>query len=105
VNTIEDQDQDKEEDQEENAPAVDINAWFNRDDIEEVSKDVAAYGMVHRKNDSYGYILAVAEEAAKEEYDLWGTNLNMRYTYAAMNVDVPSIPERDTRNLVMADEW
>ncbi|WP_153176031.1 hypothetical protein [Streptomyces sp. E2N171] len=99
------EDQDQEEDQAENTPVVDINAWFSRDDIEEVSKDVAAYGMVHRKHDSYAYILAVAEEAAKEEYNVWEQNLAMRYTYASMNVDVASIPERDTRNLVMADEW
>ncbi|MZE50119.1 hypothetical protein GTY86_02055 [Streptomyces sp. SID5770] len=81
----------------------DIEGWFEREGISEVSKNVAAYGITFRKGDSYEYILAVAEEADKEEYSLWGNNFNMRYTYAAQNVE--SIPERDRRPPVKIEEW
>ena len=84
---------------------LDIDAWFEREDIAEVSKNVAAYGITFRKGHPYEYILAVAEEAAKEEHDIWGNNFNMRYTYAAQKVDESSIPVRDTRTLVDTDAW
>lgn len=89
----------------EDITSLEIEAWFSREDVSEVSKNVAAYGITFRKGDSYEYILAVAKEANNPEHDLWGNNFNMRYTYAAQNVDETSIPRRDTRSLVDADAW
>lgn len=62
-------------------------AWF--DELEGVEKDLAAFGLLYKKRDGAGRIRAVALEGAKEEYNDWGDNMNMRYSYASMNVDVP----------------
>lgn len=63
-------------------------AWF--EELDGMEKDVAAFGLMYKKRDGVGRIRAVAHEASLSEYDEWGDNLNMRYTYAGFNVDVPA---------------
>ncbi|MGW3929976.1 hypothetical protein ACWECC_18010 [Streptomyces microflavus] len=97
--------QEKEEamPEKQDSPIAEIHDWFERDEIPEVSKMTATYAMVYRRRDSYQRIMDVSEEAAKPEYDSWGSNWAPRYTYAAMNVE--TIPERDTRPLAIIEEW
>lgn len=76
-------------------------AWF--DELDGMAKDVAAFGLMFKKRDGIDRIRAVALESVKEEYDIWGENYNMRYSYASMNVDVPM--SNDSVTKIMEEAW
>jgi hypothetical protein len=78
-----------------------VTNWF--DELDGMEKDVAAFAMHHRRADGVDRIRAVAHEASKTEYDEWGDNLNMRYTYAGFNVDVPACNDNVTD--MMEEAW
>ena len=83
---------------------ADFGKWF--DGLEDgIVKDVASFGVVHRKFHGTEKIKAVALQATDEKYEWCGNNVSLRYTYAVM--DLGDIA--DSNELVSTttddDEW
>lgn len=92
---------DWEEDIKEEADMTDeeFRAWF--EGASQVEQDVAFYGLNYKKFDALAKVVLVAQEAAKDEYDEWGTNSAFRYTYAEQAVSYNG-PARQQKELVKA---
>lgn len=95
----------KEEEQME-AVAVTLEDFLKwTDELSELGQDLAYHGLVRKTNNSFEFIMAVVLEGLNEKHDEWGSNVNMRYTYAEKGVAFDGNRFRAKKKELVGGDW
>lgn len=80
----------------------DFLAWSR--ELSDLGQLLASQGIRSRNRDSLEYIKATVLEAIKSDYDEWGDNANMRYTYAQKEVVFEGVKTRAAQKKELLDD-